>query len=74
MSIRDCALAAGLLIAAMAPGHTVAAPLASAGGLAVGSGIEEAQWRHPRRCWWETRRFRDHRGRWVTRRVQVCPR
>ncbi|MDP3407592.1 hypothetical protein [Bosea sp. (in: a-proteobacteria)] len=37
------------------------------------SGVEQANW-HRRRCWWETRRFRDSRGRWQTRRVQVCRR
>jgi hypothetical protein len=74
MSIREFALAAGLLLVVLSPGSAVAAPVASAGGVEAGSGVEQAQWHGSRRCWWETRRFRDHRGRWHTRRVQVCPR
>lgn len=74
MFIRQCALAAGLLLAALSTEGAVAAPVASAPGVSAESGVEQAQWRRPRRCWWETRRFRDHRGRWQTRRVQVCRR
>jgi hypothetical protein len=76
MSIRQCALAAGLLLAALAAEGAVAAPVASAPApdVTAESGVEQAQWHNRRRCWWETRRFRDHRGRWQTRRVQVCRR
>jgi hypothetical protein len=74
MFIRQCALAAGLLLAVLATEGAVAAPVASAPGVTAESGVEQAQWHHRRRCWWETRRFRDHRGRWQTRRVQVCRR
>ena len=74
MLVRAFILAAGLAMAALANEGAVAAPVASAPGVSAESGIEQAQWNHRRRCWWETRRFRDHRGRWQTRRVQVCRR
>ncbi|HEV7256226.1 MAG TPA: hypothetical protein VGN82_00470 [Bosea sp. (in: a-proteobacteria)] len=74
MFIRQCALAAGLLLAVVVTDGAVAAPVASAPGVSTESDVELAQWGPRRRCWWETRRFRDHRGRWQTRRVQVCRR
>ncbi|WP_131856439.1 hypothetical protein [Bosea sp. BK604] len=80
INLRVAAVAVGLALGAFSSGGASAAPV-SAGGVAQGNlGIELAQWhssrgRHVRgRCWWETRRMRDHRGRWTTRRVQVCPR
>ncbi|KRD95881.1 hypothetical protein ASE63_12775 [Bosea sp. Root381] len=79
MLVRTFALGAGLLLAVLSTEGAVAAPAAMASGLGAESGVVPAQWRHgrhvgPRRCWWETRRVRDHRGRWVHRRVQVCRR
>lgn len=74
MFVRACLLSGGLLLAALSTDAAVAAPAASMPALAAESGVEQAQWHRPRRCWWETRRFRDHRGRWQTRRVQVCRR
>jgi len=79
MLIRTFALAASLLGAALSADSAVAAPAAIAPVLGAETGVVPAQWRHgrhvgPRRCWWETRRVRDHRGRWVHRRVQVCRR
>lgn len=74
MLVRAFILAAGLAIATLATETAVAAPVASAPGVSVESDVEQAQWGPRRRCWWETRRFRDHRGRWQTRRVQVCRR
>ncbi|WP_332684282.1 hypothetical protein [Bosea sp. (in: a-proteobacteria)] len=78
--LRAAAIAAGIVVGALCSGSASAAP-ASAGGIALANpGVELAQWhgsrsRHVRgRCWWEHRRVRDHRGRWVTRRVQVCRR
>jgi hypothetical protein len=74
------AIAVGLVVGAFWPGSAVAAPISAGGVVPASSGAELAQWhgsrsRHARgRCWWEHRRIRDHRGRWVTRRVQVCPR
>ncbi|PTM39608.1 hypothetical protein [Bosea sp. 124] len=74
MWVRAFVLAAGLGLAALSTGDAAAAPVGSAPGLSTENGVEQAQWHHRRRCWWETRRFRDHRGRWQTRRVQVCRR
>jgi hypothetical protein len=73
MWVRAIILASGLGLAALCAPGAAAAPVASAPGLTAESGAEPANW-HRRRCWWETRRFRDHRGRWQTRRVQVCRR
>jgi hypothetical protein len=80
---RGAAVAAAVLIGALCSGSSFAAPI-SAGGVATTSvNVELAQWhpsrqRHigprPGRCWWENRRVRDHRGRWVLRRVHVCRR
>ena len=62
-------------------GGAMAAPISSAGTIALETTAEFVQWHQPhrrhvgprhRRCWWENRRVRDHRGRWVVRRVQVC--
>jgi hypothetical protein len=74
MLVRAFILAAGLALAALSTGDAAAAPVASAPGIVAESGVEQTQWGPRRRCWWETRRFRDHRGRWQTRRVQVCRR
>jgi len=74
MLVRVMMLAAGIAMAGLAAETAVAAPAASAPGLRAESDVEQAQWGPRRRCWWETRRFRDHRGRWQTRRVQVCRR
>ena len=74
MLVRVFIFAAGLALAALSTEGAVAAPVASAPGVSAESGVEQARWHHRRRCWWETRRFRDHRGRWQTRRVQVCRR
>jgi hypothetical protein len=74
MWVRACVVAAGLSLAALAAPDAVAAPVASVPGLSADNGVEPAQWHRGRRCWWETRRFRDSRGRWQTRRVQVCRR
>lgn len=78
MHLRGVALAAGLLVMGFCSGSAFAAPVSAAGGLpSPHLEVEQARshhWnhRHGRRCWWENRRVRDHRGRWVTRRVQVC--
>lgn len=73
MWVRAIIMASGLSLAALAAPDAAATPVASAPGLSVESGVGPANW-HRRRCWWETQRFRDHRGRWQTRRVQVCRR
>ncbi|CAH1662689.1 hypothetical protein CHELA1G11_12122 [Hyphomicrobiales bacterium] len=75
---------AGCFISAVYSGGALAGPLPPAELIVPQTGVELAQWgrppppRHvrpaPRRCWWENRRMRDHRGRWVVRRVQVCTR
>ena len=74
MLVRAFILAAGLGLATLAAETAVAAPVGSVPGVSAESDVEQAQWGPRRRCWWETRRFRDHRGRWQTRRVQVCRR
>lgn len=79
MLARALILAVGFAMAGLSAEIAVAAPVASAPvastqGVSAESDVEQAQWGPRRRCWWETRRFRDHRGRWQTRRVQVCRR
>lgn len=74
MWVRAWLLAAGLGLGCLSAGETVAAPVASMPGVTAETGVEQANWHRGRRCWWETRRFRDSRGRWHTRRVQVCRR
>ncbi|GGC76864.1 hypothetical protein [Chelatococcus reniformis] len=76
--LRGTTLALALIGGALWAGTAAAAPIAPTGFTAPGAGltapgeaIQFARWH--RRCWWETRRFR-HRGRWVSRRVQVCRR
>lgn len=80
MLFRRSAIAALLFMGVFSAGGAMAAPASSGGSLAVQE-TELAQWHNPnrrhvgphhRRCWWENRRVRDHRGRWVVRRVQVC--
>lgn len=82
-TLRAIAIAFLLLVGGLAQGGVSAAPVAAGGLLVSGGQAEPAQWQHYRsrridprrgRCWWETRRIRDHRGRWVARRVQVCHR
>ncbi|WP_267213376.1 hypothetical protein [Chelatococcus asaccharovorans] len=81
--MRGTMIAGGLLLAAIWSGGAGAAPVAPANVVMPATGLALAQWgpppnRHvrprPPRCWWENRRVRDHRGRWVVRRVQVCMR
>ncbi len=73
MWVRAIILASGLGLMGLSAPAATAAPVASGLGLTAESGVEQVSW-HRRRCWWETRRFRDHRGRWQTRRVHVCRR
>lgn len=81
MSFRQSLLTAAFLLGSLCAGGAMAAPASSGGPLGVQSAAELVQWNQPhrrhvgprhRRCWWENRRVRDHRGRWVVRRVQVC--
>ena len=79
--VKGAAVAAGLMMASLFGGNAVAAPVSHGGAVNAPAQVDlvrhhDRHWRGPRyqRCWWETRRVRDHRGRWVTRRVQVCRR
>ena len=78
--IRKTAVGIGMFIGALCSGSAYAIPVSSGGTITL-VGAELVHWhssrhRHvgPRsgRCWWENRRVRDHRGRWVVRRVHVC--
>ena len=80
---RVIAIAVALLVGGFGQSEVSATPVAAGGLLLSGGQAEPAQWQHYRsrridprrgRGWWETRRIRDHRGRWVVRRVQVCRR
>ena len=73
MWVRAIILASGLGLAALAAPAATAAPVASAPGITAEGGVDPANGQR-RGCWWEARRFRDSRGRWQTRRVQVCRR
>lgn len=80
--VKGAAVAAGLMMASMFGGNAVAAPISHGGAVGAPAQVDLVQnhhrnrWHGPRyqRCWWENRRVRDHRGRWVVRRVQVCRR
>lgn len=83
INLRATAVAFALLAGACIAAPASATPVAAGGLLLSGGQAELAQWQHYRsrridprrgRCWWENRRIRDHRGRWVVRRVQVCQR
>lgn len=77
--VKGTAVAAGLLMASLFGGNAVAAPVSHGGAVELPAQVDLVRnhhWHQPRhrRCWWENRRVRDHRGRWVVRRVQVCMR